>query len=96
MKKYIMGFVSCAILFSATVFAQTLVVKENSFPIIVDGKESTLKAYNIDGSTYLMLRDTGKVVELLDAKFLYGQAKAEITFKDYDNSGFNTKTIKIY
>jgi hypothetical protein len=45
---------------------------------------------------FVNLGDTGKVVELLDAKFLYGQAKAEITFKDYDNSGFNTKTIKIY
>jgi hypothetical protein len=45
---------------------------------------------------YVNLGNTGKVVELLDAKFLYGQAKAEITFKEYDNSGFNTKTIKIY
>lgn len=45
---------------------------------------------------FVILGDTGEVVELLDAKFIYGQAKAEITFKRYDNSGFNTQTVKIY
>lgn len=45
---------------------------------------------------FVILGDTGKVVELLDATFIHGQAKAEITFKQYDNSGFNTQTVKIY
>lgn len=45
---------------------------------------------------FVNLANTGKVIELIDAKFIYGQARAEITFKMYDNSGFNTRTQKIY
>ena len=45
---------------------------------------------------FVILGDSGQVVELISGEFVYNQAQGVVTFKQYDNSGFNTKTIKIY
>ena len=45
---------------------------------------------------FVILGDSGQVVELISGEFVYNQAQAIATFKQYDDSGFNTKTIKIY
>lgn len=45
---------------------------------------------------FVILGDSGQVVELLSGEFVYNQAQAVATFKLHDNSGFNTKTVKIY
>ena len=60
MKKFILGFVLGAMLFSG-VFAVSAAVEyritPNPFKVTVDGVEKTLEAYNINDSTYFKLRD---------------------------------------
>lgn len=63
MKKYFnkqtfAAFIIGAILFtSISVFAETLNVTKNLFPVLIDGVKATVDAYNIDGYTYLKLGD---------------------------------------
>jgi len=60
MKKIILGMVLGFILGSASlilVAATAITVKDNAFPIIMNGKEVKLAAKNLNGSTYLNLRD---------------------------------------
>ena len=65
MKKILLGFIVgvCATI-GLTVFAE-LVIIDNPFPIFVNGVQQDVKAYNIDGSTYLPLR---RLAELLNVK----------------------------
>jgi hypothetical protein len=95
-KEYYMNILNTDAIYNS--FHTDLEVSKNSGKIYetmpIPCTEYEFSKFSIN--KFVNLGDTGKVVELLDAKFLYGQAKAEITFKDYDNSGFNTKTIKIY
>lgn len=63
MKKYlnkytVAAFIIGAVLFSSIgVFAETMNVSKNPFPIFIDGAEATVEAYNIGGYTYLKLGD---------------------------------------
>lgn len=85
-KKYrylIVGLCICALLFGifpsfAEDILSSIQIKNNPFPIFVDGKQEKIQAYNIDGYTYLKLADVGK---LLDAtvKFNENESKIEIT-----------------
>lgn len=70
-KQTIISFILGAILFSSvSVFATTqLNVVPNPFPIIVNGKTSDIEGYNIEGRTYLQLRDTAEILNVdLDFK----------------------------
>lgn len=62
MKKFILGFIIGALLFSfAGVFAAVeLNVIPNPFPVLIDGVKTEIEGYNINGSTYLKLRDFEK------------------------------------
>lgn len=64
MKKFASGLIiGTMITVSMSVFADNIVVKENPFPIMVDGARQAIGAYNINGSTYLKLKDVAKVTE---------------------------------
>lgn len=65
-KQTLVSFILGGILFSsAGVFAATqLNVIPNQYPIKVDNKEVDIEGYNIDGRTYLQLRD---ITEILNA-----------------------------
>lgn len=71
-KQTIVSFILGGILFSsAGVFAATqLNIVPNTFPIKINNNEVDLEAYNIEGITYLQLRDTTEVLN------------AELDFKD--------------
>lgn len=62
MKKFVSGFIIGALLFSfAGVFAALeLNVIPNPFPVLIDGVKTEIEGYNINGSTYLKLRDFEK------------------------------------
>lgn len=63
MKKYfnkytVAAFIIGAVLFSSIgVFADTMNVSKNPFPVFIDGIEAKVEAYNIGGYTYLKLGD---------------------------------------
>lgn len=63
MRKVIAGFV-CGVLSSVfvTVFAMQMDVAENPFRILVNGQETAIAGYNIDGSSYFKLRDIGNAI----------------------------------
>ena len=65
-KQTVISFILGAILFSSiSVFAATqLNVVPNPFPIVVNNKTSNIEAYNIEGRTYLQLRDTAEVLNV--------------------------------
>lgn len=64
-KQTVLSFIIGGILFSSVgVFAATtLNVTPNQYPIIVDNEKKDIEGYNIDGRTYLQLRDTTEVLD---------------------------------
>ena len=63
MKKFILGFISGAILFSvAGALAASFTANPNPFPIKLNGNDVTIEGYNIEGSTYFKLRDIADVL----------------------------------
>jgi len=81
MKKFTLGFVIGALLFSTvTVFAAgELIVNPNPFPIFVDGVRTEMEGYNINGSTYLKLREFEKLgvgIDFVDRQILITTKKA--------------------
>lgn len=64
MKKFISGLiVGIMIMVSMSVFADSLNVKTNPFPVLVNGVRQAVDAYNINGSTYIKLSDVAKATE---------------------------------
>jgi len=63
MKKFVSGLIAGVIVTVAvTAFAaDTLKVVPNPFPVLIDGVKTEVEGYNINGSTYLKLRDFEKV-----------------------------------
>jgi hypothetical protein len=78
MQGFIIGFMTCAILFGGVAFAAEYVIKENSFPIFVSGTQNdNIKALNIDDFTWIQLgslKEVGLVV-----KFNQPDKRIEIT-----------------
>ncbi len=62
MKKFIIGFIVGALMFSIIpVMAQEgLTVVPNPFPVLIDGVVTEVEGYNINGYTFLKLADFGK------------------------------------
>ena len=99
MRKFVLGFILGALLFSAvTVYAAAeLKVIPNPFPVFIDGVQTKVEGYNINGSTYLKLRDFEKFglgVDFVDRQILITTKKEtpsdndltdEKNVKDVDN-----------
>ena len=62
MKKFIIGFIVGALMFSIIpVMAEgELSVVPNPFPVLIDGEVAEVEGYNINGYTFLKLADFGK------------------------------------
>jgi hypothetical protein len=62
LKKFIIGFIVGALMFSIIpVMAQEgLTVVPNPFPVLIDGVVTEVEGYNINGYTFLKLADFGK------------------------------------
>lgn len=62
MKKFVIGFILGAMIFgSGIVFAEeVLKIVRNPYPVLINGVITEVDGYNIDGSTYLKLRDFEK------------------------------------
>ena len=56
-----------------------------SSKILVDGNEVTFNAYNIDGSSYILLTDLGKALENTDKKFAVDYRDHYTTIRFADN-----------
>lgn len=64
MKKNFLSNIIClitgfTIASTAAVLAATYTATENAFPIKINGTETAMEGYNINGSTYFKLRDIG-------------------------------------
>jgi len=75
MKKFVSGLIAGVIVTVAvTAFAaDTLKVVPNPFPVLIDGVKTEVEGYNINGSTYLKLRDFEKVglgVDFVDKQII--------------------------
>ena len=58
MKKFLIGFICGLLIMTGGVFAATeLSVIANPFPVLINGVESVVEGYNIDGFTFLKLAD---------------------------------------
>ena len=73
MKKFVLGFIIGALLFSfASVYAAgELNIASNPFPVFINGVQTEVDGYNINGYTYLKLRDfelAGLKVDFKDRK----------------------------
>ncbi|MDP4180481.1 MAG: hypothetical protein Q8942_05235 [Bacillota bacterium] len=66
MKKILLGMILGIFISSTTLIfaAEVLKVTNNSFPILKDGTEVKLSAKNINGSTYLKLRDASTLLNI--------------------------------
>lgn len=77
MKKIVFGLILGILLSSGVAYAAEMVVKPNAFPVIVNGDVVDVEAYNIDGYTFLKLRDFEKAG--LIVKFNETRRQIEIT-----------------
>lgn len=65
MKKFIIGFVIGALLFSSiTAFAVVKVAEPSTWKFFVDGEPREIEAYSIDGSNFLKLRDVFEIADI--------------------------------
>ena len=63
MKKFLIGLICGILISSSTVMAyQSYVAYKNEYSVFVDGQESDIDGYNINGYTYFKLRDIGKYI----------------------------------
>ena len=63
MKKFLIGLICGIFISSSTVRAyQSYVAYKNEYSVFVDGQESDIDGYNINGYTYFKLRDIGKYI----------------------------------
>lgn len=88
-RQLIIGICIGALLFGIIpTFAENLLsnlqIKNNPFPIFVNGNQEKVNAYNIDGYTYLKLADVGKLLNAT-VKFNETESKIEITKKEDGN-----------
>jgi hypothetical protein len=60
-KGFIIGFIIAAFLFGGITYAaEELIVNPNPYPVLINGVETPVEAYNINGFTYLKLADMSK------------------------------------
>lgn len=82
MKKFFAGLIIGLLLSGGVVFAaDALNVKPNPFPVLIDGAKANVTGYNINGSTYLKLRDFEKAglgVDFHNNQILVATAGAEL------------------
>lgn len=73
-------------------------VKTNSKMVVVGSPVpmTDYKYHLFAKNKYIVLEDTGEVVELLSADWKDRQSECIIDYQKFDNSGFNTETVKIY
>ncbi len=103
MKKFISGLiVGLLVSVSLTAFAVQLKVVPNPFPVFINGSESKVDAYNINGSTYLKLADlktAGLDVKFADSKINVTSAPVSTvpdTDSDSDITGNNQNPVFLY
>lgn len=60
MKKIVFGIILGMFISSGIAVAAELKIVPNPFPVFIDGKKASVEGYNINGSTYLKLRDFEK------------------------------------
>jgi|GEM_PF-809002 hypothetical protein len=93
-QGFIIGFISCAVILGGVAFAATeLSVKPNPFPVLINGTETTVEGYNINGYTFLKLADFKKAG--LTIKFNETDSRIEVTTTQNTQSKFpeeNTAT----
>lgn len=79
MKKYIAGLISgilIAFMLTLTAYAaMELIVKPNEYPIIINGQNSDIEGYNINGFTYLKVAD---VAAALGGTSIFNEVKKQI------------------
>lgn len=63
MKKFIIGIICGAVLFSAISMANEIVAVISSQKIMLDGNKADITAYNINGNNYFKLVDLAKAVD---------------------------------
>lgn len=69
-NKFITGVIIGGMVFGTVgAFAGQYVATENPFPIQLNGKNVSIKGYNIEGSTYFKLRDIADVMGGFDVGF---------------------------
>lgn len=84
MKKYLSGLITGIIIsLSITVFAAEFNIIPNPYPILIEGTKTHIEAYNIDGSTYLKLKDLEKTG--LSVKFENSTILINSTFSGISN-----------
>ena len=65
MKERVQGLITgivTGIILTGSASAAQYTVTENAFPIKVNGLETAMEGYNINGSTYFKLRDIGGIM----------------------------------
>jgi uncharacterized membrane protein len=92
MKKFIAGFLTCAILiFTLLTFGfaeEVLNIVLNPYPVYVNGTQVEVEGYNINGFTFLKLADVGKC---FDSTTSFNQTEERIDING--NSIPTTETI---
>ena len=92
MKKFIIGIICGAVLFSAISMANEIVAVISSQKIMLDGNKADITAYNINGNNYFKLVDLAKAV---DFNVQYDSATNTVyidTEKAYTDQITNNKT----
>jgi hypothetical protein len=76
MKKFVLSLlIGCLLTSITSIFAATLKVTENPYPIYVNGTKQKINGYNINGNTCLYLFDA---VAILNASFKYDKDSKSI------------------
>lgn len=91
MKKFILGFVMGAIIFTgvSVIAEQYFTATPNPFDVVLNGKKIDIEGYGIDGRTYFQLRDLGEKIGF-DVDFVDSQI---IIKTDVANSNGTTTPI---
>lgn len=90
MKKYIAGIITGILLSCSAALAVSYTASPNTFPIQLNGKNISVKGYNIDGSTYFKLRDIADTLGGFDVDF-----KDDVILLSKDGYDYNDKYIDI-
>ena len=88
MKNFVLGCVCAIILLGAVtiVSASERKIIPNAFPIIVNGEQRGVAAYNIDGSTFVGLRSIAELIDGVDVDFVDGKIIINSSGSDNLNS----------
>jgi hypothetical protein len=91
-KQFGIGLIVGAILFSSIgVFAEGLTVLLNQFPIVINGQQAEVEAYNINGRTFLAL---GDVAKYFDATAVFNETTKRIDINSATTTTENLPFVK--